>query len=236
VLDYDDGGEPQYQEHDTFLEMASLIVSEQRASKNDLKANFIRHKEKQGFVIEYIGKDEDAFAEGRGVLAKGKRMDDENYAKAILSAKSLTPAQYSELREAVQAGERPSDTQQFSYERTNLERFYRKPVSKDLIRLDNRGQFRRRVKLFESVFEDPELTRLNFQSEGRSRFVTTTVSKATTILMLLQITPLITGDKFNSEAVIQHSDLTKFAEALVVRWSRLSEQVFRFDKWSLCRG
>jgi transposase len=21
-----------------------------------------------------------------------------------------------------------------------------------------------------------------------------------------------------------------------VRWSRLSEQVFRFDKWSLCRG
>jgi len=33
--------------------------------------------------------------------------------------------------------------------------------------------------------------------------------------MLIQITPLITGDKFNSEAVIQHADLTKFAEALV---------------------
>ena len=52
LIGYADTGEPEYQENDAFLEMASMILSEQRASKNDLKANFIRHKQKQGFRIE----------------------------------------------------------------------------------------------------------------------------------------------------------------------------------------
>ena len=94
VVDYDDSGEPQYQENDPFLEMASLIVSEQRASKNNLKGNFVRHKEKQGFLIEYVGKDHKAFGEGQALLIKGKSLDDQSYCEAILSAEPLTPPEY----------------------------------------------------------------------------------------------------------------------------------------------
>ena len=44
LIGYADTGEPEYQENDAFLEMASLILSEERASKNCLKANFGRSR------------------------------------------------------------------------------------------------------------------------------------------------------------------------------------------------
>jgi hypothetical protein len=49
LIGFTDTGEVEYQENDAFLEMASLILFEQRASKNNLKANFTLHKQKQGF-------------------------------------------------------------------------------------------------------------------------------------------------------------------------------------------
>jgi hypothetical protein len=35
---------------------------------------------------------------------------------------------------------------------------------------------------------------------------------------------------------IEDSGLINLADRLTLRWSRLSEQIFRVDKWSLCRG
>jgi len=215
LIGYTDVGEPQYQENDIFLEMASLILTEQRASKNDLKSNFIRHKQKQGFRIERIQKDEHFLAEGKNVLAKGKRLNDENYCKAILSAKTLTPGECHEIRDALGAGEWVSEADRLSYERTTLELFYRKPVSEDLIRLDDRRRFRAQVRLFESVLENPDLARLSFHSFDRTRFVATEASKATTILMLLQLTPVMQSDRLDSRAVIQLADLAEFANTLI---------------------
>ena len=159
IVDYDDDGEPQYQEDDPFLEMASLIVSEQRASKNNLKGNFVRHKEKQGFRIEYVGKDPKAFDEGQALLVKGKGLDDDAYCEAILSAEPLTPPQYYALGEDVRAGERLSNSEKWSYQRATIEDFYREPITPDLIALDQRGRFRAKVELFEAVFEGPALPR-----------------------------------------------------------------------------
>jgi hypothetical protein len=45
---YSEGGEPQYDEEDEFLLMAVLIVAERRASMNNLRRNFIKHKKRQG--------------------------------------------------------------------------------------------------------------------------------------------------------------------------------------------
>ena len=213
LLGYADTGEPEYQEADAFLEMASLILSEERASKNCLKANFVRHKQKQGFSIEHIRKDDELFAEGRAALAKGKLLNDEKYHQAILSATSLTGNEFNRITEALKAGEWVSGTDMLSYEKTSLELFYREPVTEGLIRLDDRGRFRDRVRLFEAVFESPNMTKLNFLD--RRRLAVTEASKAAAILMLLRLTPLLEGDRFDSEVMIQHSGLLGFADALV---------------------
>ena len=39
---------------DPFIDMASLILSRQRASKNKVKKHFIEHKERQGYTIEIV--------------------------------------------------------------------------------------------------------------------------------------------------------------------------------------
>jgi len=212
LLGYADSGEPEYQENDAFLEMASLILSEERASKNDVRGNFIRHKLKQGFQIEHIHKDESLHAQGRGVLAKGKHLSDEKYGQAILSANSPTGTEFKRIREALKAGEWVSDTEMFSYEKASLELFYGEPVTESLIRTDDRGRFRNRVRLFEAVFESPSLTKLNFLD--RRRLAVTKASKATAIMMLLRLTPLMKGGRLDTEVVVQHSDLLGFADAL----------------------
>jgi len=213
LVGYADTGEPEYQENDAFLEMASLILSEERSSKNDMKGNFTRHKLKQGFHIEHIHKDEILHALGRGVLAKGKHLSDEKYCQAILSATSLTSSEFNRIREALKAGEWVSDTEMFSYEKASLELFYREPVTESLIRSDDRGRFRDRVRIFEAVFESPDLTKLNFLD--RRRLAATKASKATAIMMLLRLTPLMKGNRLDSEVMVQHSGLTGFADALV---------------------
>jgi hypothetical protein len=63
------------------------------------------------------------------------------------------------------------------------------------------------------VFEQPDLAKLNFHSFERRRFVSTETGKATAILMLLKLTPLMSEGRLNSEAVIQQSDLAEFTKA-----------------------
>jgi hypothetical protein len=225
VVDYDDGGEPQYQETDPFLEMASLIVSEQRASKNNLKGNFVRHKDKQGFLIDYVGKDPKAFSEGQVLLIKGKSLDDEFYSDAISSAKPLTPSKYNLLGEALRAGEHLSDPEKWSYERATIETFYKEPVTEELINLDQRGRFRTKVRLFEAVFEDPNLSRLDLALAGR-RFMSGKADKAVTVRTLPRLTPLVTfGGHLDADVVVEASDLIQFADTLSKKKAAIENQL-----------
>jgi hypothetical protein len=215
LIGYADTGEAEYQENDLFLEMASLILSEQRASKNNLKANFIRHKERQGFHIGHVRRDEDQIGEGRGLLARGRQLNEEEYCQTLLSSETLTEAEFIRVRNAIVSGEVVSARGSLAYERTALERFYGRPATAELIRLDDRGRFRATVKLFEGVFETPDLTELNFHTSDRRRLVPTESSKAATILTLLRRTPLLKKGCLNCEAVFQQSDLDEFTRTLL---------------------
>jgi hypothetical protein len=193
--------------------MACLVLSEARSSKNDLKRNFIRHKEKQGFVIERIPRDEDRLAEGRDILATGKRLNERAYIAAILAAATLNPGEYNDVLESLGSGEWVSEADRLAFERTSLEEFYREPVSEDLIRLDDRGQFRAKVSLFELVFLNPDLLRLRaFEHCG---LVATGSSKAIVLAKLLQLTPLVNEGRLRSEAIIHLADLGNFSETLI---------------------
>jgi hypothetical protein len=225
VVDYDDSGEPQYQENDPFLEMASLIVSEQRASKNDLKGNFVRHKEKQGLLIEYVGKDHKAFGEGQALLMKGKSLDDETYCEAISSAKPLTPPEYDRLGEAVRAGEPLSDSEKWSYERATIEDFYQESVTAELINLDQRGRFRAKVRLFEAVFEGPDVARFDLLLAGR-RLVTGKAGKAAAVRTLLRLTPLLTSDgRLDADVVVEACDLVQFTDTVSKKKAAIENQI-----------
>ncbi len=218
LVGYSDAGEPEYNEYDPFLAMAALILSEQRASKNELKAHFIRHKQKQGFVIEEIRKDEDLLAAGKSVLAKGKQLSDENYCTLLLSAGSLSRPAFQRIGEALRAGEWLSESETAAYERTNLELFYREAASERLIRIDDRRRFRARVRLYESAFVYRHLSQSILRAERfeeRSRLIVSEAAKANAIVQLLMLAPLMTDGRFDPNAVIQHSDLAQFVQTMI---------------------
>ena len=217
---YSDEGEPEYNENDPFLDMTALILSEQRASKNDLKTNFIRHKEKQGFIVQEIRKDEMLFGEGKKTIAKRKELDDKTYRNAILSAVSLNRHDFVRVSEVLRRGEWVSDPEKASYEKTNLEMFYRERACEDLVRLDDRRRYRRCVSLFEAVFGSACFTNVILDAERlevRSRFIVREGEKADLILHFLQLTPLIEDGRIFPNVIIQQSDLVRFADAMTER-------------------
>jgi Origin of replication binding protein len=218
LVGYSDSGQPEYNENDPFLEMAALILSEQRASKNALKAHFIRHKEKEGFVVEQVQSDEDLTAEGKGIVARGKQLSREQYCKVLLSASPLTRSGFNRTSEALRRGERVSEQERASYERTNLELFYREETSEELIELDDRRRFRRKVTLYETAFANPCLTngiddRNRF--DGRLNIIVTEKNRADAVSHLIGLTPLLKDGRFCPETIIDQSDLGKLVETMV---------------------
>ena len=217
LVGYSDDGEPEYVEDDPFIEMASLIQSEQRASKNNLKDNFIRYKEKQGFIVHRIAKDANLMKEGHSIQAEGKRLSDANHMQRILDAKSLPEGAYQAIKRSIEAGDYIPEASKAAYERTSLERFYRQSATKELIELDDRGRYRSKVSLFEWAFEMPDIAQFqNIEpSNDRPRFVVSKAQRAMAIRQLLELTPLINDSgNLDTSVTIQHDDLNDFVSTL----------------------
>jgi hypothetical protein len=150
---YDDDGKPIYHTDDPLIDMAALAVSQQRASKNNLRGNFIDLKRRQGCTVEFVtddsggdiitrGKEADGL--GRG-LAKSKRVE------LLLSAKTLTRDEYDDIEGRIQDNDDVSDVERLRLARTQIEKFYHEPVSEALINRDDGGRLRSRVVRFEAL-------------------------------------------------------------------------------------
>ena len=218
LVGYSDSGQPEYNENDPFLAMASFILSEQRESKNNLKNHFIRHKQKEGFVVEQVESDENLMAEGKGIVAKGKQLSHEQYCKALLSASPLTRSGFNRISEDLRRGEWVSEQERASYEKTNLELFYREETSEMLIALDDRRRFRRKVTLYETAFANPCMTnRIGDRNhfDGCQKLIVSEKDRANAVSHLLGLTPLLKDGKFCPETIIDQSDLGKLVDTMV---------------------
>ena len=217
LVGYSDSGQPKYNENDPFLEMAALILSEQRASKNNLKNHFIRHKQREGFVVEQVESDEDLMAQGKGIVARGKQLSHEQYCNALLSASPLTRSGFNRTSEALRRGERVSELERASYEKTNLELFYREETSEGLIALDDRRRFRRKVSLYETAFGNPMTNPIGDRNhfDGQLKLIVSEKDRASAVSHLIGLTPLLKDGKFCPETIIDQSDLGKLVETMV---------------------
>jgi hypothetical protein len=229
LIGYDEAGEPKYRE-DPFLEMAALIVRQDRASKNNLKKNFIEHRKMQGYEIELIEADEDLEALGSALQRLGKNIAEERYQKALLEADPLTKDEFDDIRERSEADGCVSEAEMWSLRRTRLELFYRQEISQALIEIDDRGRFRAKVDLFESI-DTLKCVNEPFGTEGfnkLSRFVRSKLEIANAILQSLRLTPLLDKTRFNPEIVFSGMDLDRFVD-FVVEHKAVLEDLLRLD-------
>ncbi|AWN39699.1 plasmid replication protein, CyRepA1 family [Methylobacterium durans] len=152
---FDDDGKPRFLEEDPLIEMAVLVKSAERASKNNLRGNFVLYKQAQGCTIVHVGKDIERSVDGHIALKRGEELAGEELVASIMGASVLTRADFEKVRRALEAGDVVDEATRASYERTRLELFYRAEATPDLIRLDNGGRRRREVSLFRDVVRLP---------------------------------------------------------------------------------
>jgi hypothetical protein len=154
VLDgYDDDGRPVYHTDDPLIDMAALAVSQQRASKNNLRGNFIELKKRQGVRIDFVADDSLIGNRGKAIeavgsnLAKAKRVDN------LMAATTLREEDYEDIEGRTQENKDVSEHERWCFARTSIERFYREALTEVLIDSDDRGKLRKQVSRFERFID-----------------------------------------------------------------------------------
>lgn len=226
---YTSEGEPIYRSGDLLFEMAALSVSQRRASMNRIKANFIRHKERDGFSVVHVETDSGQAEVGSSMLELGSVLQKEEYAERVERATTLTKADFNDLATAANNGKALSEAQRWSLERTRIELFYRALATKGLVLQDEKGKLRRQVRLFEEIqnaLKNPFATEGNGSLfTARDRFLRERPRQIRAITALLRATPLFDGSGLRVDAEIQGADLAEFVKLVVGEKATLETQL-----------
>lgn len=215
---------------DPFLTMAALVVSKDRASKNNLKSNFIQHKQNQGWTVNAVEKDDTLAGLGRTALDEGKLLSAQIEAQRILNARVFERHEFDAIKERIETNDVISIAEKARFDRTHLELFYRQEASQELIQFDDFGRMRGRISLFE-VLADVQgkrreiLDRLESHSEKAIKKTDVAVLPDRRIggaLLdeILRTTPVYRDGEFLSDVEYSKGDFEKFA--------KLSRRVKRF--------
>lgn len=210
-----------FKDIDSFYIMAAMIVSYQRASKNNLKANFIEYKKRHGYDLKFIATDESLALEGKDIFNEGKYLKDKKYYNAILSSKVMNQVGHIQCKNKFRNNIQVSQDDLFSFIKTNIELFYGEPATTQLIELDNRKQFRSAIMSFESLMNTCDFNLHNNSSLNSAlppiHQVLLKNKDISKILLynLFITTPLLVNNQFDLNMQITTSDLNQFiAQAL----------------------
>ena len=205
-----------------FYVMSSMIISYQRHSKNNLKNNFLKYKYDQGWDINDINKDKGLTKTGRELYLEGKEISLTENITNILDSGIFNEYQYVRFRDRVSVLNLPTPNYLWYYfYRTSIELFYRTKVTDDLIRLDDNGRLRGRIRRFE-VITDPlyshiiETNTLDPRENIKDQVLNVKTIKQFHMGMkllheLLSTTPLFNG-VFNTNISIETMDLARFTD------------------------
>jgi hypothetical protein len=225
LLDYTDEGRPIYAVDDPFIDMATLITVQQRASKNNLKANFIRHKESQGFTMIHVPRSDAVGSAGRTLMKAGKKLQEETRTASLLGTQTLRRSDFRRLNKLIEAEQFVTQEQRQALERTRIELFYRQPFTEELATRDNQSRLRQKVRALEQVLlvdddyhsfvehvGDPEHDpgRLVEALPDEMRFVKRGHSERLVLRNLLLRAALFNQDGFQPSVEVRSSDLDEF--------------------------
>nr|WP_042673665.1 plasmid replication protein, CyRepA1 family [Methylobacterium sp. B34] len=247
---YEPDGTPCYVEDDPLIEMAALITAQKQASLNDLRGNFVRYKQAQGFTVTVVGNKSATGKEGRELLNLGAKRLAAETVRQLLAARSLPRPEFVRIGRAMEANNLLSQEEVWAVHRTGMELFYREGITEELILRDDGRRFRERVRLFEKVVHMPaeQVWRGSPRAPlpSRMRFLRGADDQTLVIRRLLQLTPFLpeqqtaagdsTGgdagtiphleecpDALDVDAVCCQDDLADFAEFVLANKGQVEQ-------------
>jgi hypothetical protein len=147
-IGYDDDGHPQYSDTDRlyatiFTETAAL----RRASKNNFRENFCSIRKRNGWSIVDVPKDEAAAEQGKELEEAARELEHEAHIDRLLGTPPISEHHYKKLRRQSERGSISPDDEA-KMRRHEIERFYRKPISRELMEDDRDGAYREEIRTF----------------------------------------------------------------------------------------
>lgn len=212
-------------EVDPFLKLAVLVISRERASKNYLKTNFINYRKSQGWEVEDVLFDDEIREEGRLFFKIGKDITKEENIVAVLNAPVLNRVEYAKIEDMLDDEDAVISPEMWaSFQRTRLEVFYQEPISRELLKRDRGGKYRRAVIMFEqfsTIGDKPYQQFLDTYSRFRDnkhkklleKLFVDRPTQCVLIHGLLSTTPFFEKGVFDTTVVFTTKDLQKFVRA-----------------------
>lgn len=158
VKSYSWNGVPEYNFDDPYLNLYATILCAQRASKNNLKENFIHLRQYNGWKVVEISADKSLASEGAFHTKVGRELSEKQRVEGILNAKLIT----SNEADALMARNDLSQTEKYTLERYFIHHFYKTPISENLLLRDKNGQYRTQISMLEDFISasDPVLVKI----------------------------------------------------------------------------
>jgi hypothetical protein len=208
-IGYDADDNKTYAEDDDLVALYAEVTSKQRASKNHLKKHFVDLKTYNGWTVNEVLETNADWEIGSDAIAEAKEINEQSYAAAICSANQITTDQYKMLL----AEDHLNEAKTYELYRHRLEKFYDTVVSPELVAQDQKGKFRRQIKLMQLyLLPDEVLTKWDHRQSGnvvtdRNAFLTT---KKLLREVFLSAKLTDAAGQFDREKLISTKDLTEF--------------------------
>ena len=204
-----------------FIAMVARIVRDKNISLNYLKLNFLKYKEAQGWIANYVGSDKANAALGRkGVKQAAKRLQEKRVA-AIYNASTLSLYDYLRVDDRINKLQLPvSDHLRDSYYKTRLELFYRCDLTEELIEQDMVDNLRAQLSLYRNLTNNKFIDELfeadlDFSNSIKLNLIPENMHKVYVIAQLLMKTPIYDKGFFRSDIEITQNDLKGFSAEAV---------------------
>jgi len=210
-----------FSEPNEFLRFSSLVVSNQRKSKNQLKDNFIDHKVQNGWTVLKI-EDKDLASKGKDFELLGFELEQKHYIEKLINSAPVDRTRYKNIKDNMDLGKSVSDEDRWSFVRMRVELFFRKQISEELILEFDRGKLTEKRWRYSHTIDTNgynewvrDAERIGKDEIKGSLKVIKDKHEAVGSYLLRDIfrsTPIFDGNEFRSDVEFELEDLHRFVK------------------------
>ena len=210
-----------FDENNPFLRLMSLIVSQQRFSKNRIKNNFIVHKKSTGWKCIHVIKDDEISKLGSQITKEGKILAADELYEFILNSIPINQSDYEHLKELREGYQTLTSFEFASFQRMSFELFYCAPFDKILFKLDDNWRYRTSVINFEKITNEEVFNKIYDQikllkkNTNRLKILKDPLASVVLLQTILKTTPFYSNFSFDSSVEYSNIDLAKFTSTCI---------------------
>ncbi len=199
------------------------VSASRRASMNDLRRNFVKLRESSGWSIitekgsAELAREGEAIQQARKAVAQAARY------QRILNAKHLSMDDFARLKG--KKDESLSEAERDAIERWDIESFYYRDVSLELLEEDDNWTLRHAVLTYQLLTSPDEVLTQRDQDEDTDLFLDRhkRLMKKNLLVELFSAAGIFTDGVFDAEVELSGTSLRDFADVCVANKSRIEE-------------